>query len=598
MRLGFKAVLLLLAGYAALMAAFAWAIDRWLHHFETALTHETVALLAREQGALISERMFEALLVDDATSRGRLRDRIEDVVSLSAVLSSLSVVDRQGRVVASDQLPVGEQLATPEQLFTDGPDIKAEARSRRAFFGSGDYVVYLPAIEGDRLLGYLRLAFHSDRVEALYQDARRHLMMAAVAGLAGVAVLGAALQVQLGRRAAALARVLDDGSAPGAAPPDGPPGDEFARAFAAATRMRRALTEARQESSRLHQGFDALAQVTKVGVVLVRADRQVDFANARALELLGAADLEGLKREWPELWAGLAPVLHSRTGEAGDGPAVVELPGPGGQGALRFEAYRLGGDDCDEFLVLVADPALLDTLETDVRLASQLEGLARVYRTAAHELRAPLSAMMVNLDLLQESLPGNGDTAPADTGRHEHYVGVLREELVRLNRSLAAMLNQSIPPSEARERFDLRRLLEELDTLLTPQARRQSVEMRLDLPGQEVPLVGSRDRLKQAFLNIAVNALEAMPGGGRLQLQMESEEGRARVSIADTGRGIPPELLDRIYDSDFTTKGGGSGIGLYVARTLVQFHGGTIMAHSEDGRGTRVEVVLPIVPRA
>jgi two-component system, sporulation sensor kinase D len=212
-----------------------------------------------------------------------------------------------------------------------------------------------------------------------------------------------------------------------------------------------------------------------------------------------------------------------------------------------------------------------------------------VYRTAAHELRAPLAAMMVNLDLLQDGLADD---------RQERYVGVVREELVRLNRSLAAMLSQTIPPSEARQRFDLKALVQELGALLAPQARRQQVEVLLDLPAEEAPLVGARDRLKQALLNVAVNALEAMPKGGQMRMELAMEGARARVAISDTGRGIPAELLERIYESDFTTKGNGSGIGLYVARTLVHFHGGTIQAHSGEGRGTRVEVVLPIVPRS
>jgi signal transduction histidine kinase len=109
--------------------------------------------------------------------------------------------------------------------------------------------------------------------------------------------------------------------------------------------------------------------------------------------------------------------------------------------------------------------------------------------------------------------------------------------------------------------------------------------------------VGHRDRLKQTFLNISVNALEAMPQGGILGLNMSVEGSVVRVSIEDDGRGIPKDVLERIYERDFTTKGSGSGIGLFVARTLVEMHGGEIRTESRVGEGTRVDVVLPILLR-
>jgi len=413
-------------------------------------------------------------------------------------------------------------------------------------------------------------------------------------GLSGVVAMGVLLQVQMSRRAETLARVLDD-TGPQTPVREKPAGDEFARALAAAARVRRELSEARRTSNRLHQGFGALAQVMKVGVLLLREDRQLDFANARALELFGLADVEALRAWWsanvPDLFADVA--VTGTPGEA----RVLDLKRPGGGSPLRLEVYQQGGDNCDEYLALVHDPQVLDTLETDVRLASQLDGLARTYRTAAHEIRSPLSALMINLDLLRETLDADDGQDDGVRGRRETYVSVLRQELTRLNRSLAEMLTQTIPAPDSQERFDLRALVAELGTLLAPQARRQGVELSTGLPPDDVPLVGYRDRLKQAFLNVAVNALEAMPKGGRMQIEMERREDCVRVTVRDTGAGIPAELLARIYESDFTTKGGGSGIGLYVARAVVELHGGSIEAYSTAGRGTDVQVDLPLLPR-
>jgi signal transduction histidine kinase len=593
MRLGVKASLLLSAGYVLLLAAFALGVDRWLHAFEEATTAETVRLLAREQAGILSERTYEALLVPDGASHRRLRERVEDVLLLSEIVKSVTVVDAAGRVVASDRWRVGETFPTPEAVFGPSRELRADPLTDRAFFGGGDYAVSIPFPEGDDLVGYVRMDLHSGRVADLYRDARRRLLVLALLGLTGVALLGLLLQVQMSRRAAALARVLEEAAA-GPAPPVR--GDEFAHALAAASRVRDQLTEARQESTRLHHGFDALAQVMKVGVILVGTDRRIDFANERALELFGAPDLAGLRA----LWARTAPDVDARFADA-SGPDAggrarrIDLDADGR--ALHLEIYRQATPAGREYLALVHDPRALDALETDVRLASQLDGLARTYRTAAHEIRSPLAALMINLDLLRDSLDDGESAGDGVRRQRGAYVSVLSQELTRLNRSLSELLTQSLPAPDSQERFDLRSLVDELGMLLAPQARRLAVELSIRLPPNGVVLVGYRDRLKQALLNVAVNALEAMPKGGRMSIEMQECPDRARVAVRDSGPGIPAELLERIYDSDFTTKGGGSGIGLYVARTVVELHGGAIQAHSAPGEGTTVAIDLPLVPR-
>jgi two-component system sensor histidine kinase AtoS len=142
--------------------------------------------------------------------------------------------------------------------------------------------------------------------------------------------------------------------------------------------------------------------------------------------------------------------------------------------------------------------------------------------------------------------------------------------------------------------FDLREVIREIVVLLAPQARGQRVEMRIQLPEGAVSLQGYRDRLKQALLNIAINGLEAMPGGGRLAIDLDARAADASVRIADSGAGIPEELLDEVDQIYFTTKKSGSGIGLYVAQLVVESHGGEIVVQSEPGAGVRFTVNLPL----
>lgn len=592
MRLGAKGLLLLVSGYLVLIAAFAFSVNRWLHSFEDAVVLKAARLLAQEETALLADRSLAALEMPDEKSRAYLNQKVQDLTLLSEIVDSISVMDRNGRVIASDRWPRGRQEVPAASVFPDNWEIRPRPGSPARFLRGGRYVLDVPLVDSGRLAGYVQLELRSQAVAQLFSAARRQLLAAALGGLAGVLLLGALLQSQISRRASAIADSIE-ATPPGS--PGTPPRDEFARALRAATGVRMALDQSRQEASRLHRGFAALGQALKMGVVLLRGDRAPDFANARALELFGVSDLDQVRAGWGALRERLGPALAT-LGPGGAPAGSVEIEAPGkGAARLRLEPYRLQGGAGDEYLLLLNDPEVLDAVEGDVRLANQLQGLARAYRTLTHELRAPLSAMMIHLDLLRESIVGQA-AAPGKQAQ-EGYVVVLREELQRLNRSLAQVLTDALPPDDSGDRFDLRDAVADVTSLLAPQCHRQGVELQCRLPDDPVLLVGYRDRLKQSLLNVAVNALEAMPGGGRLSFEVGLDTLEASIRVRDTGRGIPSDVLEHIYERDFTTKIAGSGIGLFVARSLVQLHGGTIQVESEEGRGTEVMMRLPVLPR-
>ncbi len=393
--------------------------------------------------------------------------------------------------------------------------------------------------------------------------------------------------MELSGRAPAAIATLDGPRVPHAAAASA---DEFARALHGASLARSELEEARREGDRHGLKEGTLAGLLRVGVVLAGRGLQIEHVSGRACELCGCAD----DAAFGKVWKVLCPLLRrsldgSPSGRHEGRPLLVEVrPGH----TVQAEVQWLEGS-AEEYLVVLTDPRALEAVENDARLQRQLEGLGRVYRTLAHELRAPLGAVMLNLDLLQESLGGNDQR----NERARRLVGVLRRELDRLNRSLHGILTGTVPEASP-EKFDLAGSLRDLVALLAPQARRQSVELEVRLQDGPLPVRGFPDRLRQAFLNVAVNALEAMPRGGRLRLEARREGAWARVAVRDSGPGIPSAALPRVYDPEFTTKDGGSGIGLHVARAAVELHGGEIGVSSRPGRGTAVLVALPLASGA
>lgn len=333
-------------------------------------------------------------------------------------------------------------------------------------------------------------------------------------------------------------------------------------------------------------GFGALSRLMNMGILVLDQDAGLQFANPLALELLGGGDARALKARWPEVrdeLGLLAERLHAST------PARLVADTRGG--SLRLEVYPLEEEACTGYLVLVKDRRAVDVLETDLLLASQMRSVPHLYRVMAHDLKAPLNAMQLTLELLSDPLSGPAE--PAREAKRQRYLGVLREEMRRLDRTLQTMLGENEPIGSASRTFDFRDLVRDIAALLTPQARRQRVAIELRVPEQPVEATAMRDRLRQAFLNVAINALEAMPAGGRLELALSREGDGAILECRDTGPGMKPEQLDEVYQLYYTTKKSGSGLGLYVARLVAESHGGEIRIDSRPGQGTTVALAVP-----
>jgi signal transduction histidine kinase len=569
----FRAPLLLLATSILVAGALVFGINRWRRSIANSAGRPAAYLLAREIGDLLADT-GEALSGTDPVLRERMEERVQAIAQGSPLVSSLTLIDTTGHVVTGASK--GSQAPAPSTVFGAGvPEIRLDPQGALPVEAGSGFTAFVPIRRDRAVVGYARLTLRVPR------DAH----VAALAGTGPTFVVlcllaAGAIGLDVGRRLYGPAGRLK-------AAQQGPrlePTPEISP-MPSLSEAGRAMGERPTGAA----GFNALAEVMKPGMLIVGNGWILEFINARAVGLLGAQDAD-------ELASFMTPLLDSVRSLPLEAQATLNLPGPAGLRPLRAEVHTIGPGEGTGYLILLNDPRAFETLEGDVRLASQWQGVARTYRTVVHELKAPLSAITIHLDLLRESLATPSESGgPPLVERQKRYVSILGEEVRRLNRTLVELLSESAAPNEVQEPFDLVELTRDLGTLLAPQARRQNVHLALRTTEESLTLVGYRDRLKQALLNITVNALEAMPGGGRVAIEVEADRDRARVKISDAGPGIAPELLSRIYESDFTTKGGGSGIGLYVAHALVQMHGGAIQVQSEPGQGTRVTVELPLV---
>jgi signal transduction histidine kinase len=249
----------------------------------------------------------------------------------------------------------------------------------------------------------------------------------------------------------------------------------------------------------------------------------------------------------------------------------------------------------DPRTLLLSDERLAQTLETALRQASRLRNLGPLFRAAAHDLKTPLNAIALNLDLLREALPPPSPDNPK-LERQRRNLSLMSAEIERLKGMLTKLTAQVTSSDADAAPFDLSQMITDLGQTLTPLAIRHRADLVTQVDGPPILFHGQRDALQQALLNIALNGLEAMPSGGRLTLRLHRVDARAVISITDTGVGIDESLQTEIFDLNYSTKpaGSGGGIGLYVAQQIVRQHRGVILVTSRVGQGSTFDVLLPL----
>jgi signal transduction histidine kinase len=216
--------------------------------------------------------------------------------------------------------------------------------------------------------------------------------------------------------------------------------------------------------------------------------------------------------------------------------------------------------------------------------------LAHIAGGLAHEIRNPLSTLSMNLQLLREDW---SNPVSEREQRGAKKLDTILRETERLERVLEDLLRFAAGHRLRLERVDATRLVDELLDFYTPQAEQARVRLARQLAPPPLAVEADANLLRQAVHNLLVNAQQAMPSGGEIAVRTAARDGRVEIAVRDTGPGIPPENLDRIFNLYFSTKPGGTGLGLPMAKKIVDEHRGTLTVASEAGGGTTFTISLP-----
>jgi signal transduction histidine kinase len=238
-------------------------------------------------------------------------------------------------------------------------------------------------------------------------------------------------------------------------------------------------------------------------------------------------------------------------------------------------------------LVTLRDLESVEEIESELELSRRMAAIGRLTSGVAHEVKNPINAIVVHLELLKNKL--TDDSAPA-----VRHLDVIDSEIRRLDRVVQTLVDFSRPVELQLREQDLRLVIGDVLALATEELSTRNVLVVTHLPDKPVIANVDADLLKQAAWNVIQNGAQAMADGGTLELTLETVGKSAVLCIADEGSGIPDEIREKIFDLYFTTKSGGSGIGLAMTYRILQLHHGNIEVQSRQVRGTEFRLRIPL----
>jgi len=326
-------------------------------------------------------------------------------------------------------------------------------------------------------------------------------------------------------------------------------------------------------------------------LLLINREGRVILASPDAEQTLGLNDVElgglpideTLGRDHP-LVATVERAFSERRSVA---RTTLHLPGQHPRQLLASVQYIEDGGEPVGALVSMRDYESFQKFESQWDLSKKLADLGRITSGIAHEVKNPLNAMVIHLEILRSKLEsGTSDPHP--------QLEILDSEIKRLDRVVQTFLNFTWPVEVHLQPIDLNKIVTQVTALASTEAQERGVTINKQVEEDSLLIKGDADMLKQALLNVIINGCQSMPEGGPLKVATSrSSDGSARITVTDRGVGIAEEDQERIFNLYYTTKKGGSGIGLAQAFRAVQLHGGMIRFDSHIGVGTTFEIILP-----
>jgi two-component system NtrC family sensor kinase len=359
------------------------------------------------------------------------------------------------------------------------------------------------------------------------------------------------------------------------------------------------LSDKAGEIERLHQFSDSVVESLSDGLAVFDLEDRVLRWNRRVETLTGIDRGRAIGRRLQALFAKpFVDTLAAARRETPQGTTLYRVPLMSGHGEqkksmlvnLSVAPFQTPGRPQDGWILVLEDVTDRASLEEQLRLSEKMAAIGLLAAGVAHEVNTPLTGISSFTQMLLERSDPNDPRT--------QLLEKIERQTFRAAKIVNSLLNLARPSGGEAGAVDLHAVIGDILSLLEHQFKIGHIQVRKELPAAPVVVRGVEYKLQQVFLNLFLNARDAMPKGGWLSVSTRVAAGEAIVEVADTGVGIPSEHLARIYDPFFTTKSdGGTGLGLSVTYGIVQEHGGSLSCESDIGHGTKFRLTLPLAER-
>ncbi len=374
--------------------------------------------------------------------------------------------------------------------------------------------------------------------------------------------------------------------------------DEYGQVSSKIQQLGRQMQDVRQVYSSLQENVTHVLESLEEGLFLFNAEGNVLLASAAAQHLLGLEGKALIGRPVEDLFAGDSSLDRAVRLAVRQHVAIpnreVERQAGSRQLLIRIDLVQVQGGRSGTLLT-VRDAERMHRLEDELEVARRLSAIGRLTRGVAHEVKNPLNAMAIHLDLLREK-------ARSGNGSLDLHVDVIRHEIDRLDRVVKTFLDFSRPVEIHLGEVDLVAMARRIQDLASARAEEDgiNIEIQTDEPAPHAWI--DRDLVEQALLNLVNNAIDAMPPEGampaavprKVLIEVRRKQDQAILRVRDFGPGIPEENREKIFDLYFTTRSEGSGIGLALTARVMQVHNGSIELERVDGPGASFLLRFPI----